>query len=608
MTDRWRRVKEVYQGALVRDPESRTAYLRDACGNDEDVLREVNELLQYDSQAKAEAFLERPGDDSRTIGSQSVGFGDLPTSGVAAEGEARIGVPLAVFRPNATESLEIPALLRYRLRVLSLITVIGFGFFDALRFVRLDLTPAVIWVMLPGIVYLAAAAALAAVLWRRRIYSLSQLRSIEGLLFGITALYLVIDTYIALFVPPAWLPLYVMRHVSEISILVRQPSIIWMVLIIGYGTFIPNTGRRCAVVTSLMALCPLVTIALAGTFHAIPQRPLFLFLSEMLLWMGTAVAMAIYGSHKITVLREEALAARKLGQYRLKRRLGQGGMGEVYLAEHILLRRPCAVKVIRPAQAGDPEILHRFLREVQVTATLTHPNTIQVFDYGQASDGTVFYAMEYLTGLNLEQLVRRHGPIPARRAIFVLRQLCGALAEAHAIGLIHRDIKPSNVILCQRGGLHDVVKLLDFGLVRIQSTDAPGQSLTQPGLIFGTPTYMSPEQASGQKHVDGRADIYSLGALAYFLVIGRPPFVRDSLVETLTAHIKEPVTPFGMYRTDLPEDFESVVLRCLAKHPGERFANVSDLEQALRACTQSLWTESEAEMWWNNVETAPSQT
>jgi serine/threonine-protein kinase len=293
------------------------------------------------------------------------------------------------------------------------------------------------------------------------------------------------------------------------------------------------------------------------------------------------------------------LAARKLGQYQLKQRLGEGGMGEVYFAEHVLLRRPCAVKVIRPSQAGDPDTLQRFLREVQVTATLTHPNNIQIFDYGQASDGTVFYAMEYLSGLNLDELVRRHGPLPPRRANFVLRQLCGALAEAHAISLIHRDIKPSNVILCQRGGLHDVVKLLDFGLARMQSTETAGRTLTQAELIFGTPAFMSPEQASGKKQLDERSDIYSLGALAYFLVIGQPPFVRDSVVETLNAHINEEAVPLRSSRHDLLEDFESIVLRCLAKRPGERFSTVSDVQQALLTCGQNDWTELEAAAWWN---------
>ena len=258
------------------------------------------------------------------------------------------------------------------------------------------------------------------------------------------------------------------------------------------------------------------------------------------------------------------------------------------------------MKVIRPEQAGDPGTLQRFLQEVQVTATLTHPNTIQVFDYGQASDGTVFYAMEYLTGLSLEELVGRYGPLPPGRAIFLVRQLCGALAEAHGVGLIHRDIKPSNVIVCARGGLHDVAKLLDFGLVRMESIDPGGAGLTRAGLIFGTPGYMSPEQASGRQTVDARSDIYSLGALSYFLATGEPPFVRDTVVQTLAAHLDEAVVPLRRLNAEVPPDFEDVVLRSLAKDPDHRFADIAGLDRALGACgATGEWTQADAASWWS---------
>jgi serine/threonine-protein kinase len=233
---------------------------------------------------------------------------------------------------------------------------------------------------------------------------------------------------------------------------------------------------------------------------------------------------------------------------------------------------------------------------------LTHPNTVQVFDYGQASDGTVFYAMEYLTGLSLDELVRRHGRLPPERVIFLLRQLCGALAEAHGVGLIHRDIKPSNVFVCTRGGLQDVAKLLDFGLVRMESTGPLGAGLTQAGLIFGTPAYMSPEQASGQRPVDARSDIYSLGALAYFLIASEPPFVRDSVAQTLAAHMDEPVTPLHRLNASVPLDFEEVVMRCLAKDPDDRFADAASVDRALGACRAAgEWTQAEASGWWSAV-------
>jgi serine/threonine-protein kinase len=318
-------------------------------------------------------------------------------------------------------------------------------------------------------------------------------------------------------------------------------------------------------------------------------------------WIGVAAAIVVFASYRVEVLRRQAAVARKLGQYLLKERLGAGGMGEVYLAEHILLRRPCALKLIRSERAGDPEHLRRFEREVRLTATLSHPNTVQVFDYGHAEDGTFYYVMEYLPGLTLEEIVRRHGPLPPQRAIYFLRQVCGALQEAHTIGLIHRDLKPGNVMVCERGGQHDVIKLLDFGLVLPLVGAADGEKLTQEGTIAGTPAYMSPEQAGGQEYLDARSDIYSLGALAYFLLTGQPPFVCSSTVRTLAAHLYETPTPLTRSRPDVPGDLEGVVLRCLAKNPADRFPDAEGLEEALAACrTPGQWSAKQAAIWWRS--------
>jgi serine/threonine-protein kinase len=375
-----------------------------------------------------------------------------------------------------------------------------------------------------------------------------------------------------------------------------------------YGTFIPNTGRRCAVVAIFMALVPMLVVAIGGTVHKeVPRHLLVFFLVEMVMWLGMASAGAVFGSHKISVLSREAVEARKLGPYQLKRRLGAGGMGEVYLAEHVLLRRPCAVKLIRPERLGDPSVVRRFLREVQVTATLTHPNTVQVFDYGQTEDGTLYYAMEYLPGLSLDELVARIGPLSPARVVFLLRQLCGALAEAHAVGLIHRDIKPGNVLVCNRGGRADVAKLLDFGLVHRPSEAGDTSRLTHPGLVFGTPAYMSPEQAAGRPGGDARSDIYSLGALAYFLLAGQPPFVRASVVQTLAAHISEPLAPLPRFRDAVPADVQAVVLRCLSKEQAARFPDVAALDEALSRCAcAGEWTSAQAAAWWKTQAPADS--
>jgi serine/threonine-protein kinase len=238
---------------------------------------------------------------------------------------------------------------------------------------------------------------------------------------------------------------------------------------------------------------------------------------------------------------------------------------------------------------------------VQATATLTHPNTVQIFDHGHAEDGTFYYVMEYLPGLTVAQLAQQHGPLPPARAIHFLRQLCGALSEAHAIGLIHRDIKPTNIMVCGRGGLHDVAKLLDFGLVVAQGTCPGGEKLTQEGAIAGTPAYMSPEQAPGQETVDARSDVYSLGALAYFVLTGQPPFAGRSPVKMLAAHIYEPPAPLTNHRPDVPGELQAVVLRCLAKDPAERFGDAVSLEKALAGChTVDEWNEEEAASWWRS--------
>jgi serine/threonine-protein kinase len=225
---------------------------------------------------------------------------------------------------------------------------------------------------------------------------------------------------------------------------------------------------------------------------------------------------------------------------------------------------------------------------------------VEIFDYGHADDGTFYYVMEYLPGLGLDELVERHGPLPAARVVHILRQLCGALREAHEAGLVHRDIKPSNVILCKYGGLHDVAKLLDFGLVRSLRLEGSGpRKLTKEGLILGTPDFMSPEQANGADALDARSDLYSLGAVAYFLLTGRPPFAGKTALETLVGHMHQPPAPLTDHCPDVPADLQAVVLRCLAKDPGQRFPDADSLDRALGQCAcAGQWTEAQSRLWW----------
>jgi serine/threonine-protein kinase len=276
-------------------------------------------------------------------------------------------------------------------------------------------------------------------------------------------------------------------------------------------------------------------------------------------------------------------------------------MGEVYLAEHLLLKRPCAVKLIRPEKAGDPRALARFEREVRETARLTHWNTIEIFDYGRTDDGTFYYVMEYLPGMNLEQLLEMHGPLPPERVIYLLGQVCDALAEAHSKGMVHRDIKPANIFAAHRGGVYDVAKLLDFGLVKASaSANAEDIRVTQDGMVAGSPLYMSPEQALGDTP-DERSDIYALGLVAYTLLTGHPPFEDEKPIKILLAHAHENPKPPRELNPAIPLDLEDVVLKCLTKDPAQRYQNVGELRQALEDCDAAgLWNRDLAETWWHS--------
>lgn len=503
-----------------------------------------------------------------------------------------------------SEANQVQKLLRKRLRALTLITLIGWSVAWAHRFFRIPLTDDTLsMVFLPGGIFLAVVLVLTLFLWLRPGLSLESLRYFELIFFGVVTVFWCWEHYLAIHRGGwGWLHHYAGKDLREMAILARHPSIMWFALIVGYGTFIPNTWKRCALITGTMALCLLGLNLLLGLQSGIDAGHLMTYLIEIGVWTSTAVAFAIYGSHKISVLSQKANEARKLGQYTLRQRLGTGGMGEVYLAEHLLLRRPCAVKLIRPECAGDMEALRHFEREVQAMATLTHWNTVDVFDYGHAADGTFYYAMEYLPGLTLESLVQQYGPLPPERAVHLLRQVCRALHEAHSIGLIHRDIKPGNIMACERGGVYDVAKLLDFGLVEHVETASAGEERRD---IAGTPAYMSPEQGLGKDRLDARSDIYSLGGVAYFLLTGKPPFGKKDTVELLTAKLQESVDHAELAAREVPDDLQAVVLRCLEKHPSNRFQDVDSLDAALGECEcAGKWSEADAAEWWRHPRVA----
>ncbi len=379
------------------------------------------------------------------------------------------------------------------------------------------------------------------------------------------------------------------------------------------GLYVPKSWRRAALVTGPLALLPFATLAVLAWRHPAAMAwlwegwrsgatpPALLFTYDGLILIILAVS-ATYGARTISRLRREVAEARQLGQYHLRQRIGAGGMGEVYLAEHRFLKRPCALKLIRPDVMADPKAEARFEREVQMTASFSHPNIVEVYDYGRADDGTYYYVMEYLPGLSLEDLARHHGPLPPGRVVYLLRQVCLALRVAHAAGLIHRDIKPSNIIAARRSGMDDVAKLLDFGLV-LPRAGSTSPHLTGEGQVLGTPLFVAPEQVmSGGRVVDERSDLYALGAVAYYLLTGRPPFEGEDGIGVMVAHARDPVVPPSQARADVPEDLERVVLRCLAKDAGERFPDAESLDGALGACAcAGEWGQEHASRWWHEA-------
>jgi hypothetical protein len=305
--------------------------------------------------------------------------------------------------------------------------------------------------------------------------------------------------------------------------------------------------------------------------------------------------------------RRAALKARQLGQYALDDKIGEGAFGAVYRAHHALMRRPVAVKLLQTEKLTQSSAA-RFEREVQLTSQLTHPNTITLYDYGRTPEGIFYYAMEYLDGLTIDRLVKQYGAQPEGRVIAILRQVCGSLAEAHAIGLVHRDIKPANVFLTQRGGVPDFVKVLDFGLVKVR--DVPGGAeLTMAEATLGTPLYMSPEAVEHANDVDARSDLYSLGAVGYFLVTGEALFDCLTLGEVLMHQVKDlPVRPSARLGKLISPDLEELLMRCLAKNPASRPANARELDDSLARCRSAAdWTRELADEWWRKFAAVQSE-
>ena len=364
------------------------------------------------------------------------------------------------------------------------------------------------------------------------------------------------------------------------------------------ASIVPSNPWRTAWISAVSAAPAPILASLTYARGGIQEISRGQSVAYAFLWASLAVFLSILLSFVTFRLRKSVARARRLGQYTLGEKLGEGGMGVVYRAEHEMLRRPTAIKLLPPGRAGE-DALRRFEREVQQTARLTNPHTISIYDYGRTPDGLFYYVMEYLDGVDLEELVRESGPMTPARVVRVMRQVCAALAEAHGIGLIHRDIKPANILLCERGGIPDITKVLDFGLVR-EITGSADPRLTAENVVNGTPQYLAPEAIRNADSIDARSDLYALGAVGYFLLTGTPVFSGRGSLEVIHHHLQTiPEPPSKRLGKPLPPKLEAVILSCLAKNPDERPDSARALATALKACDDvAAWDELDARRYW----------
>jgi len=381
-----------------------------------------------------------------------------------------------------------------------------------------------------------------------------------------------------------------------------RPEMLFLLIVITIlltrAALVPSPAGRTAWISALAAAPAPVLAATIYAGRASAEVSFGQSVAYALLWSILTVLLSTLASFVTFRLRKSVARARQLGQYTLKEKLGEGGMGVVYRAEHEMLRRPTAIKLLPPGKAGE-ESLKRFEREVQMTARLTSPHTVSIYDYGRTPDGLFYYVMEYLDGIDLEDLVKLNGPVAPGRVVRILRQVCAALTEAHSIGLIHRDIKPANILLCERGGFPDIAKVLDFGLVReISGTSDP--RLTADNVLHGTPQYLAPEAIRDSDSIDARSDLYALGAVGYFLLTGTPVFSGRGALEIIHHHLQTPPEPLSKrLGREVPPKLEALILRTLSKDPDERPESARALADALRACDDVLpWDELDAQRFW----------
>jgi eukaryotic-like serine/threonine-protein kinase len=399
--------------------------------------------------------------------------------------------------------------------------------------------------------------------------------------------------------------------IAQLNIVVAPPTaavpgihLSWITnLILVHSMIAPTTTRRMLAASLVAASMDPFAVWLAH-LRGVPTPSI---VQTMLLFLPnyTAAFVAVIPGKILHHIGRRLREAQEMGSYQLIELLGQGGMGEVWRARHRLLARNAAIKIVRPEMLGTGNtadgqlILRRFEREAQATAALSSPHTIRVFDYGMTDEGTFYYVMELLSGRDLESLVREFGPVPASRAVFLLRQVCHSLADAHARGLVHRDVKPANIFACRLGLEYDFVKVLDFGLVKF-NTRGGGQTLmTLDHTTSGTPAYMAPEVILGEANVDRRADVYAVGCVAYYLLTGQLVFDGDTPMKMMLQHVQaEPIPPSQRTELPIPRELDEMVMACLQKDPNKRPQNAEELFQIANRQTCDGWNHRTAKSWW----------
>ncbi len=435
----------------------------------------------------------------------------------------------------------------------------------------------------PFLLFHMAAVALLAFLW----LAVRQVGLSERTLRAIDAVGTIVVVWLVSFMsanmPASWRP-ETLVLLAALTILLLRAAVV------------PSAPRRTLwISTAAVVLIPFIAYRV---HRATPELSAGAAAADAALWALLAISLSTLVSVVTFRLRSSVARARRLGQYTLKEKIGEGGMGVVYRAEHEMLRRPTAIKLLPPGTAGEDN-LRRFEREVQLTARLTSPHTVSIYDFGRTPDGLFYYVMEYLDGIDLEDLVKETGPIAPGRAVRILRQVCAALTEAHGIGLIHRDIKPANILLCERGGFPDVAKVLDFGLVREISGSADPR-LTADNVVHGTPQYLAPEAIRNADSIDARSDLYALGAVGYYLLTGTPVFSGRGALEIIHHQLQTEPEPLSKrLGQPVPPKLEALILRTLSKDPDERPESARAFADALHACDDvAPWDELDARRYW----------